>query len=155
MLDQLEIGREPPWAGLSLCLGRNEMGPQSTDKLSHEKYQQSITPCCTGEKSPLSFLSRSGDKWLVEIDGNPLLMATAEMEINQPSTTGWLYWSRNATTQNYQEDESVTCTNHVNSPPCCLTVSLSGAAKEAHGDCEGEYKSTELMSMGRPVSIIF
>merc|ERR1712037_857601 len=36
-------------------------------------------------------------------------------------------------------------------PPCCLTVSLSGAAKEAQGECEGEYKSTGLVSAGREV----
>ena len=30
---------------------------------------------------------------------------------------------------------------------------LTGAANEAHGDCEGEYKSTGLISMGRKVNI--
>ena len=129
------------------------MGPQSTDRLTHQRYQQIITTCCTGEKSLLSFLSRSGDKWLVDTNGVPTLMASVGREINQPATTGWLYGNATTSTQNYQEDASVACTTHVNSPPCCLTVSLSGAAKEAQGECEGEYKSTGLVSMGREVII--
>merc|ERR1712126_462719 len=49
------------------------------------------------------------------------------------------------------EDPSLTWTLPASSPTCCLTVTLSGKAQEAHGHCAGVYKSTGLISMGRPV----
>ena len=123
------------------------------DKLAQERYQD----CCTGEKNFPSLLCRSGDDWLVGIPGNiAVLKSSVRGNPNQPPRTGWLFFkeSKVAGENHYKEDPSLTCTIPVDSPPCCLTVSLSGPAKKAHGDCEGEYKSTELMSMGRPVSII-
>ena len=74
-------------------------------------------------------------------------------EPNQPPTTGWKFLDKN--TGKYDEDPSLRCTIPPTSPPCCLTVSLSGAAKEAQGKCEGEYKSTGLVSMGREVKLQF
>ena len=80
------------------------------------------------------------------------LKASVEADSFLPPTTGWLFY--NWETRDFEEDPSLTCSFSSPSPPCCLTVTLSGAAKEAQGDCEGEYKSTELISMGRKVNII-
>ena len=97
------------------------------------------------------FLIRSGDKWLVEQKGYPMsLKSNVGADSLLPPTTGWLFYNRE--TDDFEEDPSLTCSLPSLSPPCCLTVTLSGAAKEAHGDCEGEYKSTGLISMGRPVT---
>ena len=87
------------------------------------------------------------------------LKASVGGEPNQPPSTGWKFY--NLFTGGWQVDATISCSIYVNSPPCCLTVTLSGAAKEAHGlfgkpigACEGEYNSTGLMSMGRPVIFI-
>ena len=69
---------------------------------------------------------------------------------NQPSTTGWQF--KNWSTDKYEDDGSLTCNNFIASTPCRLTLSLNGAAKEVQGKCEGVYKSTGLVSMGREVS---
>jgi len=45
----------------------------------------------------------------------------------------------------------LSCSLPESSPPCCLTLTLSGAAKKAFGHCEGEYRSTGLISAGRKV----
>ena len=86
------------------------------------------------------------------------LKASVGVEPNQPPSTGWKFWGVGG---GWEVDATICCNIYVNSPPCCLTVTLSGAAKEAHGffgkpirNCEGEYKSTGLMSMGRPVIFI-
>ena len=92
---------------------------------------------------------RSGDKWLVEQEGDLALKATVGEDPFLPPTTGWMY-SKGG---DFEEDPSLTCSLPSSSPPCCLTVTMSGAAKEAHGDCEGEYKSTGLISMGKKVNI--
>ena len=78
-------------------------------------------------------------------------MASVGGEPNQPPTTGWKFYNLGK----YDEDPSLRCTIPSTSPPCCLTVILSGAAKEAQGKCEGEYKSTGLVSMGREVKLQF
>ena len=54
----------------------------------------------------------------------------------------------------YEDDPTLTCRLPPTSPPCCLTVSLSGPAKEAQGKCEGVYMSTGLFSLGREVTTI-
>ena len=81
-----------------------------------------------------------------------LLKASVAGESDQLPSTGWKFY--NWDTQDYESEKTLTCPVYVNSPPCFLTVSLSGAAKEAQGKCEGEYISTGLVSMGRPVIII-
>ena len=80
------------------------------------------------------------------------LKASVGVEPNQPPSTGWKFF--NVYTCEYVFDATISCSIYVNSPPCYLTVTLSGAAKEAHGKCEGEYKSTGLISKGRPVIFI-
>ena len=70
-----------------------------------------------------------------------------------PPTTGWLFKINKWWTGEFKKDPYLNCTLPSTLPPCCLTVTLQGAAKEAHGDCEGEYKSIGLISMGREVSI--
>ena len=90
--------------------------------------------CSSGGKTKITinlFCIRSGDELLVQEEG-------------------FYNWKTNS----FEEDPSLRCSLPSSSPPCCLTVTLSGAAKEAHEDCEGEYKSTGLISMGRPVKII-
>ena len=87
------------------------------------------------------------------------LKASVGVEPRQPPSTGWKFY--NGSTKEWEVSTTSCCSIYVNSPPCCLTVTLSGAAKEAHGlfgkpigACEGEYKSTGLMRMGRPVIFI-
>jgi len=95
-------------------------------------------------------LYRSGDQWLVgQMGGRALLKASVGVDPSQPPPTGWKFF--NEDTNQYEPDATASCNILVNSPSCCLTVSLSGAAKDAQGKCEGEYKSTGLVSMGRPV----
>ena len=74
-------------------------------------------------------------------------------EPDQPPSTGWKFF--NYDTEEYKADDTLNCQVYVSASPCCLTVSLSGAAKEAQGQCEGEYKSTGLVSMGREVKLQF
>ena len=76
-------------------------------------------------------------------------MASVGGEPNKPPTNRWKFWSWG----NYNEDPSLSCTIPSTSPSCCLTVSLSGAAKEAQAKCEGEYKSTGLVSAGTEVKL--
>ena len=99
-----------------------------------------------------SFFSRCKDEWLVGKKGlHGLLKATvSEDKPDQPPATGWKFYNRD--TRQYEADESVTCEANVAPTPCCLTVNLSGAAKEVQGECEGEYKDTGLLSMGRKAS---
>ena len=80
------------------------------------------------------------------------LKASVGVEPNQPPSNGWKFL--NEDTWVYVFDATISCSIYVNSPPCCLTVTLSGAAKEAQGKCEGEYKGTGLISRGRPVIFI-
>ena len=70
-----------------------------------------------------------------------------------PPTTGWLF--DNWDSEEFEEDASLVCLLSPDSPPCCLTVTLSGAAKEAHGQRAGEYRSIGLTSMGRKVYLIY
>ena len=80
------------------------------------------------------------------------LKASVGVEPNQPPSTGWKFF--NVYTCEYVFDATISCSIYVNSPPCCLTVTLSGAAKEVQGKCEGEDESTGLISRGWPVIII-
>ena len=82
------------------------------------------------------------------------LEASVGGEPNQPPTSSWIFESESVGDR-WVEDPTVSCTIQSTSPPCCLTVSLSGAAKEAQGKCEGEYKSTGLVSTGREVKLQF
>ena len=131
------------------------MDPLCTNKLTQEKFQRMVKFCCSGGKTKITvplFCIRSGDKWLVEKRGYGASLKTSkEAGCFLPPTKGWLF---NKGRQHFDEDPSLRCSLPSTSPPCCLTVTLCGAAKEAHGDCEGEYKSTGLISMGREVSII-
>ena len=81
-----------------------------------------------------------------------VLKASVGVEPSQPPSTGWKFYSGN--TKEWVVSTTITCAIFVNSPPCCLTVTLSGKALEAHRKCEGQYKSTGLVSMGRPVIFI-
>ena len=74
-----------------------------------------------------------------------------EDEPDQPPSAGWKFF--NFGTKEYDSDESLSCTEFLNSPPCHLTICLSGRAKEFHGECEGEYEPTKMISMGRTVMI--
>ena len=106
-------------------------------------------------KTPLwgaPLLTRSDDEWLIgEMGTHALLKASVGGEPNQPPTTGWRFKNNS----DWEEDPTLSCTIPSTSPPCCLTVILSGAAKEAQGKCEGEYKSTGLVRMGREVKLQF
>ena len=71
---------------------------------------------------------------------------------NLPPTSKWEFLDKYST---YKDDPNIRCSPLSTSTPCCLTVNLSGAAKEAQAKCEGEYKSTGLVSMGREVKLQF
>ena len=104
--------------------------------------------------APLFPSRRSGDEWLIEKKGGsrPRLKASVGAVPNQPPSTGWKFY--NYDTKEYEADELISCRDFVSSPPCCLTISLSGAAKESRAKkCEGEYKSTGLVSAGKLVMI--
>ena len=78
-----------------------------------------------------------------------VLKASAGDDPLHPPTTGWLFknWELE-----FEEDKSLTCAPlDTSSPPCCVTVHLSGPAREAVGQCEGVYRTTELISWGRKV----
>ena len=72
------------------------------------------------------------------------MKASVGGEPNRPPKSGWKFLDKD-----YKEDPSMTCTDVL--APCCLTVRLSGPAKEAQGNCEGEYQSTGLMMNGKQV----
>ena len=130
------------------------MDPLCTNKLTQGKCQRMMKFCCSGGKTKITvplICIRSGDLWLVRQKGScASLGASVGPNPFLPPSTGWMFYKSG----NFEEDPSLTCSLPSTSPPCCLTVTLSGAAKKAHGDCEGEYKSTGLISMGRPVKII-
>ena len=68
-----------------------------------------------------------------------------------PPSAGWRFYKG---LQAYEEDPSVKCCRSIQagSPPCNVTLKLSGLAKDFQGKCEGEYKDTGLRSMGRQVT---
>ena len=156
-LDLLEITLVTEWEGLSFFWGKKELAALCTNKLTREKCQRLTTLCCSGGsvKTITSFFCvRSGDNWLVDQDGTHMTAGVGADPL-LPPTTGWQFydWDRNLNFKEKKEDSTLECSFPTASPPCCITVSLSGPAREAHGDCEGEYKSTGLISMGRPVNI--
>ena len=76
-----------------------------------------------------------------------------EDEPDQPPSASWKFY--NWDTGKYDSDESLSCTEFLNAPPCHLTIRLSGRAKELQGECEGEYEPTKMISMGRTVMTSF
>ena len=137
------------WEGLRSLRGKNEMVARSTNRLTQEQCQEKRrTLCCSGggvSYLATAFFIRSGEEW--KICGS--LKASVGVEPNKPPTNGWKFYNG----KDFETDPMLTCSPIVNSPPCCLTVSLSGGAKKAQGKCEGEYRSMELTSMGLPVKI--
>ena len=99
------------------------------------------------------FCIRSKDEWVVEQDKYRFLKASAGDDPLHPPTTGWLFRSRNTLFDTvFEEDKSLTCAPpNGASSPCCVTVNICGPAREAVGQCEGVYYSTDLMSAGRKV----
>ena len=74
------------------------------------------------------------------LEGNPLLL---------PST-GWQFHKGQG---KFEEDPSVRCRAlPADSPPCSVTLKLSGRAKDFQGKCEGEFKDTGLRNRGRQVT---
>ena len=72
-------------------------------------------------------------------------------EPNQPPVSDWHFLSG----RDFQKDEHLTCVPLSSPPsPCSVRLTLSGHAKEIHEKCEGVYKSTDLLIMGRQVNII-
>ena len=103
--------------------------------------------------SPPYLFSRRGGEWLVGLEGRGanLKASVVEDEPDQPPSAGWKFY--NWDTEEYDSDESLSCTEFLNSPPCHLTICLGGRAKELQGECEGEYEPTKMFSMGRTVMI--
>ena len=131
------------------------MDPLCTSRFTQGRYQGITNGSFSGENSPLLLLfPRSKDEWLVQ-DSHHWQLLRARVGADQtPSTcTGWMVQT-NSKYSYLDADHSIICQVYVRPNPCCLTVSFSGAAKESKGMCEGVYKSTGLVSMGRPVIII-
>ena len=80
------------------------------------------------------------------MDGyGPTLRASVGDDPTIPPAYGWHFW-------NGEMFEDLICSApQGDSPPCKITVSLTGLAKEAQGECEGDYKDTGLTSSGRQV----
>ena len=162
-LDPPEMITVTKWEGLSFSLGRKEMDPLCSNKFTQEKCQWVIKFCCAGGIIKIIiniFCIRYRDEWLVRGLGIVASLKTrGEVDPFLPPTTGWLFYKGREVFEVYkagrdfEEDPSLTCSLPSSSPPCCLTVTLSGAAKEACGDCDGEYKSTGLISMEREVNM--
>ena len=74
---------------------------------------------------------------------------------NQPPSSGWMVKDWDTSANRHVPDSTMTCCIPTPTPPCCLTLTLSGEAKELHGRLEGTYIDTGLVSMGRPVIILF
>ena len=67
-----------------------------------------------------------------------------------PPSTGWQVRKGY---EEFEEGPSVRCRAlPAGSPPCSVTLKLSGLAKDFQGKCEGEYKDTGLRSLGRQVT---
>ena len=134
-----------------LLIGEARDGSPVYQQAHSERCRRKNTLCCIGGKpkdiSPILCI-RSKDEWLVgKVGFYTSLKASVGADPLLPPTTGWLF----NTGESFEEDPSTNCTLPSSSPPCCLTVTLSGAAKEAHGDCAGEYRSIGLISAGKQV----
>ena len=106
---------------------------------------------CTGEKSPLSPLSRSGDEWLVGAKGGGAnLKASVGNNPDQPPTNGWKFYDYDK--DDYVDDPSLSCTLPISTSSCILTVVLTNL--EDHAECAGVYKDTGLVSVGREVEAV-
>ena len=101
--------------------------------------------------------TRSGDEWLVVAEDRNITVfkAGAGEDLTLPPSAGWQFQNKGE----FEEEPSVRCRAlPADSPPCSVTLKLSGLAKDFQGKCEGEYKDTGLRSMGRKVikiSILF
>ena len=99
----------------------------------------------------LHFCIRSKDEWVVEQNEYRFLKASAGDDPLHPPTSGWFF--KNTDTREFEEDKSLTCApSTIAAASCSLIVTLGGRAAEIHGQCQGVYNPTELVSMGRPVS---
>ena len=79
-----------------------------------------------------------------------LLKAGAGEDPTLPPSAGWQFQNNQG---KFEEDPSVRCRAlPAGSPPCSVTLKLSGLAKDFQGKCEGEYKDTGLRSWGRQVT---
>ena len=139
-----------PLEGLNFFPVKKSATLLSTDRLTPKRFQQRRNICCTGEKSPNPsiYIIRSGDDWLVgEEEKDALLKAPVGVDPNKPPSTGWKFYNKG----NFEEDESLICSNQPESQCCSITVSLSNEAKKA-SYCEGKYERTGLISMGREVN---
>ena len=127
---------------------------RSTSRLTRRRFQANTNPCCTGKRVvTLHLFSRRGGEWLVGQEGNIacLKASVVEDEPDQHPSAGWKFYTW--ITKEYDCDESLICTEFLNAPPCHLTITLSGRAKELQGECGGEYEPTEMISVGRTVII--
>ena len=137
---------------MSLYRVLKERGVQYTDRLTQKKCQVTMTTSCSGEKSPLILLSRSGNEWLQKLGWEGprgYLKASVGDDPTIPPTTGWKFY--NSDTDKYEEDPQLMCSISPASSACNITVSLKGLAKDIQGDCEGEYLDTGMRSAGRKV----
>ena len=94
-----------------------------TNRLTRRRFQATGTTCSTGETVvPLSLFSRRGGEWLVGEEGDTawLKASVFEDEPDQPPSAGWKFLNND--TYDYDSDESLSCTEFLNAPPCHLTI---------------------------------
>ena len=153
-MDQPDINEATPLENTNWLWVMRKTTARCTSRLTRRRYQATRTTCCTGERvSPPYLFSRRGGEWLVGQEGNIacLKASVVEDEPDQHPSAGWKFYTW--ITKEYDCDESLICTEFLNAPPCHLTITLSGRAKELQGECGGEYEPTEMISVGRTVII--
>ena len=139
-------------------MGRFEFVP-GVEKEGSPVYKQAQSKEVPSDKDYLLYRwkDRFGNGWVIVQEPLPEgvfanLRARVEDDPTFPPTTGWKF--ENCDIDKFDEDPHLTCSSVMSaSSSCCITVSLSGLAKEFQGECEGEYRDTGLRSMGRKVII--
>ena len=153
-MDYLNITKASPLENMNWWSVVRKTTARCTSRLNQRRYAATGTLSCTGETVvPISLFSRREGVWLVGEEGEAVLLkaSVVDGETIQPPSAGWKYL--NVNTEEYDSDESLICSAFVNAPPCHLTITLSGRAKELQGECGGEYEPTEMISVGRTVII--
>ena len=112
-------------------------------------FHQELFTCATS-CGVAHYWSSLGWSKLTSKPAHKLQDTQAEKDPTLPPSTGWQFRKKGK----FEEEPSVRCRAlPAGSPPCSVTLKLSGLAKDFQGKCEGEYKDTGMRSMGRQVTV--